>query len=324
MDPLAIANRRRLRRKLAFWRVVALVAVALVVVAIDYSLRPADPGFDRPHVASVSLSGVVTDDEDLVARLDRIADDPHVAALVLEVNSPGGTTYGGQAIYQAVRRVAVKKPVVSDIRSLGASAAYMVAVAGDHVVAERTSIVGSIGVLFQYPQVSGLLDTLGVDVEEIKSAPLKAEPSPFHPASDDAKAMIRSMIDDTYAWFVDLVAERRGMSHDKAKALADGSVFTGGQAVKNGLVDELGGERAARAWLTTKGVDASLPTLEWKARDRGGWGLFGRAGLGLAKTFASQLSGPASELAASLFDRPPFLDGMVSLWQFDGRASLTR
>ncbi len=112
-------------------------------------------------------------------------------------------------LYDAIRKVAEKKPVVSDVRTLAASAGYMVALAGDRIVAGDTSITGSIGVLFQYPQVKTLMDKIGVSLEEIKSSPLKAEPNPFHPPSDAAKAVIQAMIDDSYNWFVDLVAERR-------------------------------------------------------------------------------------------------------------------
>lgn len=319
MDQHGISDRRRLRRKLTFWRVAAFVAVAAIVVAAGYEFRSSEAGIDRPHVARVEVSGLINDDTDLVKRLDRIAADDEAKALIVDINSPGGTTFGGEAIYKAVRRVAAKKPVVSEIRTLGASAAYMIAAGGDHIVASETSIVGSIGVLFQYPQVGGLLDKIGVGMDEIKSAPLKAEPSPFHPASDEAKAMIRSLIMDTYGWFVDLVAERRALSHDKALALSDGSVFTGRQALKNGLIDAIGGEAAARKWLAGKGVDEKLPVVEWKRRQDSGWGL-----LGEAATVLGSLAGGDASLgdAVGHFARNKlFLDGMVSVWQFDPQST---
>ena len=175
-----------------------------------------------------------------------------VKALIVRLESPGGTSFGGEALYKAVRRVAAEKPTVSEVRTLAASAAYMVACGTDHIVAGDTSIVGSIGVIFQYAQVSELLNKIGVSVEEIKSAPLKSEPSPFHAASDEAKAMIQSMISDSYGWFVDLVSECRGLSRTETLKLADGSIFTGRQAVSNGLVDEIGGEQEIRVFLEDK------------------------------------------------------------------------
>ena len=320
MDQYGIADRRRLRRKLTFWRLGVFVLLALTIVLYGYEKRNA-AATDRPHVARITVSGLINDDQDLVKRLDGIASSKQAKALIVDINSPGGTTFGGEEIFNAVRRVAAVKPVVTEIRTLGASAAYMVAAAGDHIVASQTSIVGSIGVLFQYPQISGLLDKVGVSVNEIKSAPLKAEPSPFHPPSDAAKAMINSMIQDSYHWFVDLVARRRGFGQAKALKLADGSVFTGRQALANGLVDELGGDAEARKWLAAKGVSADLPAIEWKRRNDSGWGLLGEAAAGVVGAWAQDAS-----LAGTLrgfAGRKLFLDGLVSLWQFDDQAAKT-
>ena len=123
------------------------------------------------------------------------------------------------------------------------------------------------------------------------------------------------MIQDTYNWFVDLVAKRRGFDHQKALKLADGSVFTGRQALEHGLVDELGGDAEARKWLATKGVGADLPVVEWKRKENSGWGLFGKAATGAldAWVHGASWSAPLGELAR----RKLFLDGLLSLWQFD-------
>lgn len=313
MDRGDIAERRRLRRKLTFWRLAAFLIAVVAVFAYGYFTERPDP-HRAPHVARVEVSGVVNDDEDLIDRLDEIAKSDAAKGMILTINSPGGTTFGGEQVYKAVRRVAAVKPVVAEIRTLGASAAYMIAAAGDHIVAQETSIVGSIGVIFQYPEVSGLLDKLGVDVEEIKSAPLKSEPSPFHPASDEARAMIRSVILDTYDWFVDLVAERRDMSRAKALTLSDGSVFTGRQALANGLIDEIGGDAEARDWLAAKGVGADLPLVEWKGKDSDGF-FFSQA---VARAVADWLgeTTPFGPVLGQIADRKLFLDGLVSVWQF--------
>lgn len=314
MDQSGIADRRRLRRKLTFWRLAAFVLVALGIVAYGYLHSGRDP-HAVAHVARVSVEGLITDDDDLIGRLDAIAGDAAAKALIVSINSPGGTTFGGQQIYEAVRRVAEKKPVLAEIRTLGASAAYMVAIAGDHIVADDTSIVGSIGVIFQYPQVAGLLDKLGVAVNEIKSAPLKGEPSPFHPPSAGAEAMIRSVILDSYDWFVDLVAKRRKLPHDKALALADGRVFTGRQAVAAGLVDSLGGEAAAREWLAARGVAKTLPIVDWPRSESGGFPFLARASALIFQGFAGSAAGGAAGLA-ELGGSKLFLDGLLSVWQF--------
>ncbi len=176
-----------------------------------------------------------------------------VKGVILSIDSPGGTTAGGEAIFEAVRELAAAKPVVAQVGTLAASAGYMIASASDHIVARKSSIVGSIGVLVQFPDFTGLMDKVGIKLEEVKSSPLKAEPSPFNPTTDEERAMMRAMILDSYDWFVGLVDERRPLDRAEVLALADGSVFTGRQALTNKLVDALGGEREAIAWLGTQG-----------------------------------------------------------------------
>lgn len=163
MDELAIADRRSLRRKLSFWRFVVAGLLLLVALAIfAWSGAADDVGHNRQHVARVAITGLIQDDRELLERLQKIADNDSVKALVVTISSPGGTTYGGEVIYKAIRKVAAKKPVVSDVRTLAASAGYMIALGGDTIVAGESLITGSIGVIFQYPQVKELMDKLGV------------------------------------------------------------------------------------------------------------------------------------------------------------------
>jgi protease-4 len=317
MDQNGIADRRRLRRKLTFWRIAAFVIVVLAVVGVVASGSLQDPisGRTSAHVARITISGVIADDEELLQRIEEVGKSNRAKALIVRLESPGGTSFGGEALYKAIRQVAAEKPVVAEVRTMAASAAYMIACGTDYIVAGDTSLVGSIGVIFQYAQVSDLLGKIGVSVEEIKSSPLKAEPSPFHAASDEAKAMIRSMINDSYDWFVDLVAERRGLSRTAALTLADGSVFTGRQAARNGLVDIIGGETEIRTYLTDKGVEESLKIIDWERSKSGGELLFGDAMVRLLTTLEGSAIPFTKELRA-LADRKLFLDGLVSVWQF--------
>ncbi|MQW87964.1 signal peptide peptidase SppA [Sinorhizobium saheli] len=319
MDELAIADRRHLRRKLSFWRWATAAILAIAGFALfAYSGWGEVRERARDHVARVSVSGLIRDDRELVERLERIADNPSVKALIVTISSPGGTTYGGEVIYKAIRKVAAKKPVVSDVRTLAASAGYLIALAGDRIVAGETSITGSIGVIFQYPQVKNLMDKVGVSLESIKSRPLKAEPSPFHPPSDEARAMIQTMIDDSYAWFVDLVAERRKLPRADALALADGRIFTGRQALEGKLVDTLGGDDEIRAFLAERKVSKDLPVVDWEAPS-------GALSFGLATQAAEWLkllgydAFPATKGAEKLGLDKLFLDGLVSVWQVDGQ-----
>lgn len=312
-------DRRRMRRKVTFWRAAFLILalVALLFVGIFKGLFS---GMNSPHIAKVKIDGLITLDDELLRRLSSIAANPSVEGVIIEVNSPGGTTVGGETIFNAVRKIADKKPVVSSTGNLSASAGYMISSAADHIVAYETSMVGSIGVLFQYPDISVLLDKIGVKVETIKSTPLKAEPNFFSPASEEAKSMIRSMIMDTYDWFVDLVQERRGFTKQEALALANGAVFTGRQALKNGLIDELGGEAEARKWLISRGVSSDLPIIEWEPESNAS----GFSARDLVLKMAVKYLGLPdfgnfgfSDSAKDLI----FLDGIVSVMQIDNRSS---
>jgi len=313
-----IADRRRLRRKLSFWRVAAFVvlffAIAAGIVAIGG--RDAFPVVTGAQIARVTITGFITTDRAQTKLLDTLAKTNAIKGVVVAIDSTGGATTGGEELYEALRKLAAAKPTVATVGTVGASAAYMAAIATDHIVARRTSITGSIGVIFEMPEVSGLMDKIGVNVEEIRSGPLKAEPSPFKPASEEAKAVVTGVIRDSFNWFVDIVAERRGLSRDEALALADGRIFTGRQALDAKLIDEIGGEDAAVRWLGSKGVDTDLPIKDWQPADQNRtWSFADAATLWIAHTL-----GVSPELVrGSGLDRilPENLrlDGLLSVWQ---------
>ncbi|MBU0584520.1 MAG: signal peptide peptidase SppA [Alphaproteobacteria bacterium] len=308
-----LIDRRRLRRKLTFWRVAALGIVAVgLAAAAAWTMRDGLGGLAADHIAKVRIEGTITEDDELLERLEKIRKEPAVKGVILAVDSPGGTTAGGEAIFDAVRLLAAEKPVVAQVGTLAASAGYMIASATDHIVARKSSIIGSIGVLVQFPDVTGLMEKVGIKLEEVKSSPLKAEPSPFNATTEPERAMLRAMILDSYDWFKGLVAERRPLSAAEVALLADGSVFTGRQALKNKLVDELGGESAAIGWLETKGVDAELKVIEWKQRDDSSLFPLPQAVATLARLLG--LPEDSATILHELGAERLFLDGLVSVW----------
>lgn len=309
MDSETILERRRLRRRASFWRVSALlllaVAIALAVTwAVDFE------GVDGGEVAEVRIDGFIATRPGAVKLIDDAAEASSVEAILLLIDSGGGAASGGEALYRAIRRAAEEKPVVAVIDGIGASAAYMAAIAADRVVARETAITGSIGVIFQYAHFEELLTKIGAEYEEIKSAPLKGEPSIFEETSPAAEAMIRALVNDTYDWFVDLVAERRELSRDVALSLSDGSIYTGRQALQHDLIDAVGDDRDARAWLASeKGVSEDLPQREWK-KDRPFFSALGGDALaGLARLVGLD---PA---AAPILPQRLVVDGLLSVWQ---------
>ena len=317
-----LIDRRRLRRKLTFWRVTAILIVILAIGgAAAWFSRDGVGGIGQAHIARIKIEGTITEDEELLKRLEDVRKSSLVQGVILTIDSPGGTTAGGEAIFEAVRRIAAEKPVVAQVGTLAASAGYMIASATDHIVARQSSIVGSIGVLFQYPDFTGLMDKIGIKLEGVKTSPLKAEPSPFNPTTEEERAMIRSLIMDSYDWFVGLVDERRPLDRAEVLALADGSIFTGRQALERKLVDALGGDDVAKEWLGTKGVDASLEIVEWKPRrSSGSYFIPGASGIASALGIRAIDADLLREIGADRI----LLDGLLSLWHPENAALTER
>lgn len=312
-----IVDRRRLRRKLSFWRVIAVIVGVVAVIALIAILGGGDAvrGFG-PQIARISITGFIGEDRKQLQLIERLGKDDSVRGVIVSINSGGGSTVGGEALYQALRKLAEKKPTVAQMGTVAASAAYMAALATDHIVARRTTITASIGVLMQYPELSQLLDKIGVKVETIKSAPLKAEPSPFHPSTEEGRAVAAGVIADSFQWFVDIVAERRGLPRETAVSLADGRIMSGGQALAAKLIDEIGGEEAARAWLEEKrGVAADLPIRDWSPRNVGGFPLSDAVILWIARELGVMPETVRGLGIERVLPDPFNLDGLRSVWQ---------
>lgn len=307
LDADAIVDRRRLKRRVSLWRFAAVVAVGLALYAVlnEGIYHTGD------HIARIDISGIIIDDQAQQELIAQIAENDNAKALILRIDSPGGTTTGAEALYEAVRKAAQKKPVVAVLGTIAASGGYIAALSADHVVARGNTLTGSIGVLFQWAQFSELLDKIGIEMRDVKSAPLKAEPNPFKKPSPQALRAVKDLVDSSYDWFIGLVAERRGLSLKEARKLGDGRVYTGWQAAENGLVDAIGGEDAAQIWLAAEhDIDIDLPIEDWQPDDGalpvGGFGI--RLAQALGVGFATGLA------EKTLETKRLTLDGLVSLW----------
>jgi len=320
LDSDVIVDRRRIRRKLTFWRVFAAVVAILAVVAIGIIATPGGRGAlttTTSSIARVKIDGLIRSDSDRVEALERL-EKSRAAAVIVHINSPGGTTAGSEQLYDSLMRLKAKKPLVVVVEGLAASGGYITAIAADHIIAQQSSLVGSIGVLFQFPNFTDLMKTVGIKVEEIKSSPLKAAPNGFEPTSPEARAAIDALVKDSYAWFRGLVKERRGMDDAQIEKVADGRVFTGRQAVELKLIDALGDEKAAVAWLeANKNVKKGLPVRDYKLEPRFGDLTFLRTATSITLD-AIGLSGIARRIeqagVGQAVDRLS-MDGMLALWQ---------
>ena len=166
---------------------------------------------------------MITEDRDLLRMLQKIGESKHVSGVIVAVNSPGGTTAGGEALFEALRDIAKTKPVVAQFGTVATSAAYIAGLATDQIVARGNTITGSVGVIFQWPEFAGLLEKLGIKVNEIKSGPLKANPSPFQPLDDAGRSAAEEMVAESQRWFLALVRTRRGIETKSVRRPRAGS-----------------------------------------------------------------------------------------------------
>ena len=257
-----LLDRRRLKRRLNFWRAAAvLLLVAALASAVGRSggLRAAGAS----HVARVNVTGVISEDTKLLDAVARLAKDGTVRAVIVSINSPGGSVAGGESLRAALIRVAAAKPVVAVMHGTAASAGYMVALPAARIFARDATLTGSIGVILQTGNVGDLLGKLGVSAEAITSGPLKDQPSFTRGLTPQGREYLHGLVDDMYDQFVTMVADARHMDPAHVRELADGRAYTGRQAHKLGLVDEIGGEADARDWLAReRGVPADTPVRD--------------------------------------------------------------
>jgi len=315
-----IVDRRRLRRKLTFWRVAAVLTAVMGLVGAAVVARRSEPSLVEPltpQISRVTIQGLIRGDQERTEALDNLARSRNTRAVIVHIDSPGGTTAGSEELHQALRRVAAQKPTVVVVDGLAASGGYMAAMAADHIIAQNSSLVGSIGVLFQYPNLTELLSKVGVKFEAIKSSPLKAAPNGLEPTTPEARAAIETLVVDSYAWFKGMVADRRNLEGDALDRVADGRVFTGRQGISLKLVDEIGREQEAIDWLAkSSGIDPKTPVRDWRLHPR--FSQLSFLHLGVAK--ALDLMGLDSlarefEIADALQAAEKLnLDGLLMLW----------
>lgn len=302
---------------MSFWRAAAVLAVLVVLGVLGVLAGGGESGalLGKQQIARVSLEGLITDNRPQLRMLQRLTRDDKVAAVILFVNSPGGTTTGGEALFETIRELAKRKPVVAQFGTVATSAAYIAGLASDHIIARGNTITGSVGVIFQWAEVSELLGKVGVKMNEVKSGPLKAEPSPFHPLEPAGRETAQRMVSESMGWFRGLVAERRKVDTAAIPGLEQGRIFSGREALTHKLIDGLGGETEVVSYLVReRGVVRGLKVVDWKPKSDDRFSFLGMVTRGLAQALG--ISGLAGEW---LGDDSPFsalrMGGLVSVWQ---------
>ena len=248
--------------RLARLTAVLLFLVGCSVVSIDLTprVRPLEEttleGSGTSKVLLIDLAGVLAEEPiltlesrpqvPLLARvreeLEKAEDDKQVRAVLLRINSPGGTVTASDILYHDIMRFKEhrKIPVVASILDVGASGGYYVALAADRILAHPTTVTGSIGVLMLTVNAGGLLEKIGVSASYVKSGEFKDMGSPFRSLRPEEQALFQELIDRFYGRFVELVARSRRLDEARVRAFADGRVYTASQALALGLVDQIG------------------------------------------------------------------------------------
>jgi protease-4 len=199
--------------------------------------------------------------KETIKSLNKIANDSNIKAVLVNINSSGGTGVGGESLYREFRKIAEKKPIVASIGEIGASAAYMAAIGTDRIYAYDISLVGSIGVIIMNIEVGEFAKKHGINLELIKSSPLKGIPNYFEKLNSQQKEYVQSLVDESNKYFIGLVKKRRNLSEDDLKKVSDGRIFTGSKANQLKLIDQIGDGADAVKWLKSK---ENLKNLEVK------------------------------------------------------------
>lgn len=315
LETEAVLDRRWLRRRLSLWRALAVIAGVLAVGFLLFSSAERSGLLENRQIARVTIEGMITEDRDMLLMLKKIGDAKHVAGVIVAVNSPGGTTAGGEALFEALRNLAKTKPVVAQFGTVATSAAYIAGLATDRIVARGNTITGSVGVIFQWPEFSQLLEKLGIKVNEIKSGPLKANPSPFQPLDEAGKGAAEQMVAESHRWFLNLVRTRRGIDTKSVTGLEHGAVFSGRDALTHKLIDQIGGEAEAVSYLEEqRSVPKGLKVVDWKVSRETSWSFARFATHALARLTGISALEDFARLMADDRLASLRLDGLLSIW----------
>ncbi len=265
LSPDILLERLKLKRAASLWR--ALFFVILAIYIISSGLNANLTKKKSQYVARVTISGDISQNSYDIKKLQLLADSKKINAVILNINSPGGTAFAGEDLYHHIKQIAHKKPVVAVIQTIAASAAYMVILPSEHIIARNNSLTGSIGAVVFAPNASELLNKIGIKVETIRKGDLKALPLPFEQPNNATKKMLSSIIDDNYNTFLNTVKKHRKIPKHMIKTISDSRILTGRQAKASGLVDAIGGENEAIDWLKTKHkIDLPVHNFQLKAQ----------------------------------------------------------
>ena len=249
LTPDFLFEREALKEQLKKWKWLFCLALIIFIIILSKNSLKTDT---HHHIARIRIDGVIEHDPELLDTLKEIGKNVNIKAVILHINSPGSTAFGGEELYYALKQLTKNKPIVSVLETVAASGGYMIALGTDYIVARNMTITGSIGVIWQSFEAVELANKLGIKFISFKSSPLKAAPNPMEAITPDAEEAAMETIKDSYQVFLKMLMEGRKMPEAQALKLADGRVYTGKRAKELKLIDAIGGEDEALVWLETE------------------------------------------------------------------------
>jgi protease-4 len=267
LPPEIIIERKSNRKKLALWQMFTVIAIiALVVLMFNNKNIKTMPnaGIGTNYIASITIDDEIIYQNDKRDKIiESLKDDKYAKAVIVNLNSSGGTAVGSEIIYKILRDIGKTKPIVSVMSSIATSGAYMIALSGDYIIAHHTTLTGSIGVIIRSFEATDLAEKIGIKFNNLKTNQNKAALFPTEKLTPEVEAVVMESLNDTYDYFVSLVMERRKLSREATEKLADGRVYTGNQALKYGLIDAIGTQKDAVEWLKkNKNIAQNLEVKE--------------------------------------------------------------
>ncbi len=249
------------RRRLFFWRTISFITVAIIVYLL---FENQEKSSSNDYIANYNISGLLISADEIIEDLEELKSNNEVNSIIISVDSPGGTTVSAEEIYLKLKEVSLVKPTAIVMRNIATSGAYLLSLGGDVIFSRENTITGSIGVLLQWARVDEALSKLGIEVNEVKSGKLKAEPDFFGEIDEEAQQVTKEIIDETFEWFIRIVKVERDLNPSEIYTISDGRIFTGRQAIELNLVDEIGDKNDAKIWLVeNKEIDSNSPIIDY-------------------------------------------------------------
>ncbi len=275
ISPDYLIERKRNKFQLAKWKIICLLLISAIIFIVgnkiftNKNISYLSKDMSGDYIANILLEEIIYDDLSRVKKLEKIAVDKNVKAVIIHINSPGGSVVGSEMLYNSFRKIAKNKPVVVIMDSVAASGGYLIALGGDYIIAHNGTITGSIGVLMEMPEITELAERVGIKFNHFKSNPLKANPSFTEKLNSEAEKAVMDNIYDVYDYFTELVSKRRNLDLDFVRKIADGRVYSAKLAMQYKLIDEIGNEDSAIKWLEEKkDIPKNLKILEIKLNPR--------------------------------------------------------